>query len=253
MLALPRQLLGRPDRAILAGSLLLLAGLAALAIWVWQASPYGRYLHHETPALNLPLEVGLFSAGWLLMVVAMMLPTTIPLVATFAMFVSRRRRPGILVALLVAGYIATWSAFGAAAFVADRVLHALVVSIPLLATHPQLVIAATLALAGAWQFSSLKYRCLDECRSPLGFVINRWQGRSPRGESFRLGVAHGLFCIGCCWSMMLVMFGLGMGNLAWMLGFGGIMAVEKNVAWGRRVSRPLGVLLVMAAVLAVAG
>jgi predicted metal-binding membrane protein len=253
VLLLPRQFQGRPDRAILAAALLLLAALASFAIWVWQASPYGRYLHHETPTMELPLEVGLFAAGWLLMVVAMMLPTTIPLVGTFAMFVSRRSRHGRLVGLLVAGYVATWSAFGVAAFLADRLLHATVEAVPFLAAHPQLILAATLGLAGAWQFSALKYRCLDECRSPLGFVLNRWHGIAPGSEAFRLGVAHGLFCIGCCWSMMLVIFGLGMGNLAWMLAFGGVMAIEKNAAWGRQISRPLGVLLVVAAVLAVAG
>ena len=253
MLLLPRQFHGRPDRAILAAALLLLAALASFAILAWQASPYGRYLHHETPTVELPLEVGLFAVGWLLMVVAMMLPTTIPLVGTFAMFVSRRPQRGQLVSLLLAGYVATWSAFGVAAFLADRLLHATVAAVPFLAAHPQVILAATLGLAGAWQFSSLKYRCLDECRSPLGFVLNRWQGVAPGSEAFRLGVAHGLFCIGCCWSLMLVIFGLGMGNLAWMLAFGGVMAIEKNAAWGRRISRPLGVLLVVAAVLAVAG
>jgi predicted metal-binding membrane protein len=252
VLLFSRQFHGRPDRAILTAALLLLAAIASIAIWTWQASPYGRYLHHETPTVELPLEVGLFTAGWLLMVVAMMLPTTIPLVGTFAMFVSRRSRRGQLVGLLVAGYVATWSVFGLAAFLADRMLHATVAAVPFLAAYPQLILAATLGLAGAWQFSALKYRCLDECRSPLGFVLNRWQGVAPGKEAFRLGVAHGLFCIGCCWSLMLVTFGLGMGNLAWMLVFGGVMAIEKNASWGRRISRPLGGLLVLAAVVAVA-
>ena len=68
-----------------------------------------------------------------------------------------------------------------------------------------------------------------------------------------MGIAHGLFCVGCCWSLMLVMFAVGLGSLAWMLVLGIVMAIEKNVAWGRRLSRPLGVVLILAAVLAVSG
>jgi len=244
----------RRDRAILVGSLGLLAGIAALAIWLWQSSAYGRYLHH-TGGDDAPLviEVSLFALGWVLMIVAMMLPTSIPLVTTFAALVRRRPQPASLVGTLLLGYLVMWSAFGVIAYVADRGIHAAVDALPWLAEHPQLIAGATLAIAGLWQFSPLKYRCLDECRSPLGFVMNRWRGLRPMNEAFRLGVAHGLFCIGCCWSMMLVMFGLGLGSLAWMLALGAVMAIEKNAPWGRRISRPLGFLLILAAVAAIAG
>jgi len=244
----------RRDRAILIGSLGLLAGIAALAIWLWQSSAYGRYLHH-TGGGDAPLvmEVSLFAAGWLLMIVAMMVPTSIPLVVTFAALVRRRPHPARLIAGVLLGYLVMWSAFGVIAYVGDRGVHAAVDALPWLADHPQLIAGATLAIAGLWQFSPLKYRCLDECRSPLGFVMNRWRGVRPTSEAFRLGVAHGLFCIGCCWSMMLIMFGLGLGSLAWMLALGAVMAVEKNAPWGRRISRPLGFLLILAAVAAIAG
>lgn len=241
----------RHDHAILAGSIALLALAAAAAIWVWQASPYGRYLHHAGDGIAPALEMGLFALGWLLMIVAMMLPTTVPLVAAFAALTSRRSNRLTLVALVVLGYLAAWSTFGVAAWVADRGIHAGVEAIPLLRTYPQLVIGATLALAAGWQVSPLKRRCLDECRSPLTFVLRRWQGNAPRREAIRLGVAHGVFCIGCCWALMLVMFGVGMGNLAWMLVLGAVMAIEKNAPWGRRMTRPLAVVLVLAAIAAV--
>ncbi len=83
--------------------------------------------------------------------------------------------------------------------------------------------------------------------------MNRWQRLAPRREAFRLGVAHGLFCIGCCWSMMLVMFGLGLGNLAWMLVLGGVMAIEKNAPGVAGSARPLGVAARRRRRLAVAG
>ena len=84
---------------------------------------------------------------------------------------------------------------------------------PWLADHPQLILGATLLVAGLWQFSPLRDRCLEECRSPLGFVVNRWRGTRRAARGVAMGIAHGPFCIGCCWSLMLVMFGVGLGSL----------------------------------------
>jgi predicted metal-binding membrane protein len=83
--------------------------------------------------------------------------------------------------------------------------------------------------------------------------MNRWQGTAERREALRMGVAHGLFCVGCCWSLMLVMFAVGLGSLAWMLVLGVVTAVEKNATWGRRLSRPLGVVLLLAGLSVVNG
>jgi predicted metal-binding membrane protein len=187
------------------------------------------------------------------MIVAMMLPSSVPLVLVFAGVVRRRPRPGLLVTLLLAGYLAVWSAFGAAAWLLDRGIHAAVDAWPWLAEHPQLIIGSTLLVAGLWQFSPIRDRCLDECRSPFGFVVNRWRAQSIRRESFLMGVAHGAFCVGCCWSLMLVMFGVGLGSVSAMLVLGGLTAIEKNLPWGRRLTRPLGIVLVLIAVSVVAG
>ena len=241
----------RRDRAILAAALGALAIAAWLTLWVWEGSPYGHYLHHSDGGL-VPVEASLFAVGWMLMIVAMMLPSSLPLVVTFSALVGRRRRPGQLVVLLLAGYLLVWGAFGLAAWIADRGIHAAVDALPWLAEHPQIIIATTLAAAGLWQFSPLRDRCLDECRSPLGFVLNRWRGTSERREALTMGIAHGAFCVGCCWSLMLVMFGVGLASLSAMLVLGAITAVEKNLPWGRRISRPLGVILILAAVYAIA-
>jgi predicted metal-binding membrane protein len=243
----------RRDQAILGGLLVALAASAWLALWVWGASPYGRYLHHEGGLGPLPLEASLFAAGWVLMIVAMMLPSSVPLVMTFGALVRRRRRPGMLVALLLVGYLVVWGAFGLAAWLLDRGIHGAVDALPWLAAHPQLILGSTLLIAGLWQFSPLRARCLDECRSPLGFVVNRWRGISERRESLAMGIAHGAFCVGCCWSLMLVMFGVGLANVAAMLVLGGITAVEKNLPSGHRLTRPVGVALVLAGLLALAG
>src|SRR5919106_1506478 len=236
---------GRRDRTILAGSLVALAAIAWLSMWLWASSPYGRYLHHEGGIAPWPVEATLFSLGWLLMIVAMMLPSSIPLAMTFAAIVGRRRRPRRLVAVLLLGYLAVWAGFGLAAWIFDRAVHAAVDTVPWLAAHPQLIVAATLLAAGLWQFSPVRDRCLEECRSPLGFVMNRWRGLAERTEAFSMGIAHGAFCVGCCWSLMLVMFGVGLGSVTAMLALGGLTAIEKNLPSGRRLTRPSGVALVL--------
>ena len=245
------------DRAILTGSLVAITGLAWVALWLWEGSPYGHYLHHESAgsvgaSASVAVGAAAFTVGWTLMIIAMMLPSSVPLVVTFGALVGRRARPGRLVVLLLLGYLLVWGAFGFAAWAADRGVHAAVEALPWLSEHPQVILGVTLLAAGLWQFSPLRDRCLDECRSPLGFVLNRWRGVSERREALAMGLAHGAFCVGCCWSLMLVMFGVGISSLTAMLVLGGLTAIEKNLPQGRRLTRPLGLVLVLAAVYAMA-
>jgi predicted metal-binding membrane protein len=104
--------------------------------------------------------------------------------------------------------------------------------------------AAVLAAAGLFQWSALKYRCLDQCRTPFVFVGARWHGTSPASDAFRIGLDHGIFCVGCCWALMLLMFVVGTGNVGWMLALAAVMAAEKNFPGGRRLRTPLGLGLI---------
>lgn len=225
--------------------------LAWLTLAVWERSAYGRYLKHtelahfETAPDAWPLvaQASAYVAGWTLMTVAMMLPTALPLIETFRRLTRERADRGTLVALLVLGYLALWSAFGVGAHLFDLALHELHHESAWLQAHPWVFSAGILLAAGAFQFSALKYRCLDECRSPLGFVMRHWQGSSERFHAFVLGAHHGLFCVGCCWALMLLMFAIGTGSVGWMLVLGAVMAIEKNMPWGRKLSRPVGVVL----------
>jgi len=246
-------------RKVFLGSMGSLILLAWLILWLWGQSPYGRYLNHEQlgdigfdGAGSILLAVTLYVAGWTLMTVAMMLPTTLPLLEIFRRLTARRSDRLQLLALLIAGYLAVWTGFGFAAHGADWLLHEVVERSFWLESHAWIIGAATLLLAGAFQFSRLKYRCLDKCRAPLSFVMERWRGSRDERNAFLLGVNHGIFCVGCCWALMLLMFGVGVGNLGWMLALGAVMAIEKNLPWGRKLSAPLGVaLLVWGAVIAV--
>jgi predicted metal-binding membrane protein len=219
-----------------------------LALWAWGESPYARFLDHrnlDAVRGDEPL-LAVFVAGWLVMIVAMMLPTSLPLIMLFATMVRRRMDRRRLMALLVIGYLSIWTLFGILVHLGDTVIHATVALSPWLQAHAWLIAAATLLTAGAYQFTPLKYRCLEQCRSPLMFITNRWRGRHDHGQAFLLGVQHGMFCLGCCWSLMLVMFAVGMGSLAWMLALGAVMAAEKNAPWGRRLAAPLGIGLLLA-------
>ncbi|WP_273841905.1 DUF2182 domain-containing protein [Rubrobacter calidifluminis] len=230
--------------------------LAWLALWLWSASPYAPYLNHEELGhlvlggiggrfvLEYALLLALFVSGWMLMIVAMMLPTSLPLVLLFERFTHQRSDHLLLIALLLCGYISVWTLFGALAFFNDLFIHEAVEHTSWLEANSWVIGAGTLMLAGVYQFAPLKYRCLERCRSPLSFIAEHWRGRREAPHAFLLGVHHGLFCLGCCWSLMLVMFAVGAGNLLWMVLLGAVMGVEKNVSWGRRISAPVGVALI---------
>lgn len=221
---------------------------------LWSASPWRGWLDHggwgDTLALS-PLcravpggewVVPALAAGvaWLLMIAAMMVPTALPLVGQFRRVVAGRPAAGRLVALVLAGYAVAWMAFGVAAHAADTALRSAAAASPELPGRAWMIGAAVLALAGLFQFSALKYRCLERCRTPFGFVNARWRGRNPPVEAFRVGLDHGAFCVACCWALMLVTFVVGMGNPGWMLAIAAAMAIEKNLPGGHRIRTPLG-------------
>jgi predicted metal-binding membrane protein len=247
----------------------LLAALVALAwaaLWAWAASPYARYLDHAgwtaegpvallcaaIPAGTLVVPAALAGLAWVLMIAAMMLPTALPLFDAFDRLAADRPDRPHLLALLGLGYVTAWGGFGVVAHALHGLLLATVDSVPVLSRHAWLIGSATIAGAGAFQFSRLKHRCLDKCRSPLSFVIEHWRGRQQARQAFVLGAHHGLFCVGCCWALMLLMFVVGAGNLGWMLLLAALMAIEKNLPWGRRLSAPLGFALLGWAALLVA-
>jgi predicted metal-binding membrane protein len=235
----------RPFIAVLVS----LVALAWLGLLAWGRSPYGRFLSHEAIGDADGLSLGyagvaaFFIAAWVLMTIAMMLPTVFPLMLLFRRFVASRASSGLLITMLLLGYVLTWALFGAVAHVADLGVHTAVSRSHWLADRSWVLAAGTFVAAGTYQFTPLKYFCLDKCRSPYSFIVEHWRGASPMVDALWLGVHHGIFCVGCCWSLMLLMFAVGTGNAGWMLALGSVMAVEKNLPRGRDLSTPLGILL----------
>lgn len=239
MWAAPRDDHNRSFIALMAA----LIALAWLALWVHGS--HGPETFDGGAALAL-----VFVAGWTVMIVAMMLPTSLPLISLFRFVTRQRPDRAWLVALLVTGYLIVWTLFGVAVYFGGWVLFQAVERSAWIEANIGVLGAGVLVLAGLYQFTPLKHKCLDKCRSPLSFVMEHWRGKREASHAFRLGVHHGLFCVGCCWSLMVLMFAVGGVSLAgavslgWMLVLGALMAVEKNVSWGKKISAPLGVVLV---------
>jgi len=218
-------------------------GAWALAV-VAESTGKAQLLHHDALIQgNLPFLVALllFLVAWQVMVAAMMLPSTLPMVRMFRVASAKQDRPGAVLAAFVGGYVVVWTVFGAAAFVGDLGLHRTVDALPWLQSRPWLVSGAILAVAGGFQFTDLKDRCLDKCRHP-GVYLMRHYGRGV-DTAFRIGRGHGLFCLGCCWALMLMMFAAGVANLPWMAVLTGVMFYEKAGQRGRAVTPYVGMAL----------
>jgi predicted metal-binding membrane protein len=228
---------------------LVTAGAWALAIGAEVAGHGGAFGHDALieGGLPLPAALALFVLSWQVMLAAMMLPSSVGMLRAFGRLADREPDPARSKAAFVAAYAFVWTEFGFVAFAGDGVLHRAVDASPWLSAHEWLIGGGVLLVAGAFQFSSLKDRCLTECRTPVGFLMERY--RPGVRAAFRVGVSHGVSCVGCCWALMLVGFAAGAGNLLWMAVLTTVMVVERSTSRGRAVVRPVGVALVALAAL----
>jgi predicted metal-binding membrane protein len=180
---------------------------------------------------------------WAMMAMAMMLPSAAPMLSTYAQLADTaagKGEPAAPVWLLAAGYLAVWLAFAALASVLQVALS-LAGSLTAAGTPATASLAGSVLLAAAvYQFTPAKHACLVRCRNPFVYFFGHWTS-TWRGV-FRIGVAQGLFCLGCCWALMTVMFAVGVMNLVWIAFLGALMVIEKTVANGW-ISRAIGVLL----------
>jgi predicted metal-binding membrane protein len=200
-----------------------------------QATGAAEVVHHDGVVADGPPPAGavlLFLAGWQVMIAAMMLPSSLPLVRMFAAASARAPGRGRALAAFLGAYALIWTTFGALAFAADAGLHALVHASHWLERHEWAIGPSVLILAGAFQFTSLKDACLRACRHPSSFIHRHY--RRGTTAAFRVGARHGLFCVGCCWALMLVMFALGVASLIWMALLTALMVHEKTRPTGAR-------------------
>ena len=184
------------------------------------------------------MPVSIFVTGWVVMMAAMMLPAVVPVVMVVARWSRSQRQPQYRLVGFVAGYLLVW---GMAGFLYHLLIEMFAASAP--SSEGGVRIAASvLLLAGIYQFSPLKDRCLTACRAPLGFLMTHG-GRMARGTIgyIDVGARHGLFCLGCCWMLMVVLVLLGVMNIFWMLLVAGFIFVEKVARFGEGIAKLTGV------------
>lgn len=188
-----------------------------------------------------------FASFWPAMVLAMMLPSNVPMLNAFLGADGGRDRPSTTVAFL-ASYVVVWTAFGAAAFVADMGVHSLVHSWHWLHEHEWAILAATLAVVGAFQLVPAKRRYLEQCR----YLTNRIARHPGKGwvDASVQGLRYGKCELSCCWALMLLMFATGH-TLAWLLVLTGAVLAEKILPRGELLAQLTGTVLVIASCLLV--
>ena len=227
-----------------------IAAAWGLSAWA-EVSGAAAQLHHHTlyeSGRPLWLSALLVLGAWQVMTAAMMLPSSLGFIRMYAATASNAPDFPRALALFLVAYFGVWSAFALAAFGGDMMLHHAVDALPWLGAHPQTIAAGTLALAGIYQLTPLKDACLKACRNPGMYLTRHYQRGVLNG--MRLGLGHALFCLGCCWALMLVMFAAGVAHLAWMGVLAVVMLVEKAMPNGDRLVAPVGAALGVLALLA---
>lgn len=218
------------------GSWLVGGGLLAVTLVAWAGLLAAAAIGGSLPGLpGLPAFLG----AWGLMMMAMMLPSAAPLVLLY-----RSAGPGGRAAhtvWLVAGYLLTWLAVGVPVYLAQQALALAAEASMAVADAVPYGVAAVLATAGAYQLTPLKDYCLRQCRSPLDFLVQRWRGGAV--GAWRLGVEHGLYCLGCCWGLMAVLVAAGAMGLAWVTLIALLVFAEKLLPGGRRLAVGTGLAL----------
>jgi predicted metal-binding membrane protein len=230
----------QPWRALAILALALLGWLLLVWLVVEMDHPIAQLTMPDSSRWSAANVVAIW-VMWSVMMAAMMLPSALPMIVTFAYLSARNSEPQRGYAF-VAAYLAVWFAFSALATATEWVLQAIDWINPMIVSTSKALTAALLLIAGVYQFSPLKRACLARCRTPLGFLVGEW--RPGLRGAFGMGVRHGLFCLGCCWALMALLFVGGVMNLAWVAALAVAVAIEKLVARGERVATILGLALI---------
>jgi predicted metal-binding membrane protein len=189
---------------------------------------------------------GLAFLMWGVMMVGMMLPSAAPMILLYARVARQAAGTGKVFApagFFALGYVLTWTAVSAVAAAAQLLLIHAGLLTPMLVSNSSALSGVLLLAAGAYQLLPFKDLCLTECRSPLFFVQRHGGFKGSVSGAMKLGVRHGLYCVGCCWVLMTLLFVGGVMNLAWIAGLSVLVLLEKVAPQGRLLSRVLGLAL----------
>jgi len=239
--------------------LIVIVALTGITLLVWGYMVYeARAMYHtgvcccagmkmsgpDTSVWNPATLFPLFLM-WSEMMAAMMIPSAAPMILTFAMVQRKRReqeRPFVPTGIFLLGYLAVWTAFSAAAAIAQWILHTQALLSPMMVSTSPLLGGIILIAAGIFQWTPLKNACLTHCRSPLSFLLAGW--REGKFGALSMGLQHGVYCTGCCWFLMALLFVAGVMNLWWIAIIAVFVLLEKVVPKGLFVGKTAGIFLV---------
>ncbi len=228
------------ERNLIIVTLLTLAA-GAWALMAWQASR----VDDEMTGLTMGMAAPVFLGIWISMMTAMMFPTAMPMILTFARVQSgkaARGKAAVPVSIFVAAYLAVWIVFGALAFVAASAGEDVANRSMWLMNNAPRIGGAVLIISGIYQLSPLKRVCLSTCRSPMSWMLHSW--RDGTSGALRMGLEHGMYCLGCCWLLFVILFPLGMMNIAAMALITVLIFAEKSLPISRHAMTFAAVLLV---------
>jgi predicted metal-binding membrane protein len=240
------------DRHIVIGGLV----IVGLASWLYILTGAGMDMGEKSTMSGgaittmtsawTPAYFALMLVMWWVMMVAMMLPSAAPMVLVFATVNRKSREQGrayVPTGFFSAGYLVAWGGFSLVAVVLQWGLERLALLSPMMQTTSVYLGAALLIGAGIYQLTPLKQACLRHCRSPIDFIAHHW--RKGRSGAFRMGLEHGLFCLGCCWVLMSLLFYGGVMNLWWIGSLAFYVLLEKVAPAGPHLGRYTGALLIV--------
>jgi len=233
------------ERSLILGGLLILSALA-WALLIWQS----RMMSNQAMGLTMGMSALLFIAIWIAMMIAMMFPTAAPMILMFSKISASKRkqeRPFVPTWVFVSAYLLVWSLCGVVAYLLALGIEQVAAQSMWLMGNAARLGGVVLLVAGLYQLSPLKNICLSKCRTPLQFILSSWH--DGYGGAFRMGLEHGAYCLGCCWLLFVILFPLGIMNLAVMALLTALIFAEKALPVGRQISLLAGVGLIVYGVL----
>jgi predicted metal-binding membrane protein len=225
----------------------LILGLLLLAAVAWAVTGDRMAGMDAGPGTDLG-GLGFWLTAWVVMMAAMMFPSTAPMVVMFARIQEGKRRKGQpaeagATAIFVGGYLLTWAAAGLTAYALFEIGRSLDLGFLAWDSGGPYVAGGVVLAAAIYQFTPLKDVCLRHCRSPMTFLLMHW--RSGRIGALRMGIEHGGWCVGCCWALMAALFALGVMSIGWMVLVAAMIALEKLLPWKAVANRSVAALLVV--------
>jgi predicted metal-binding membrane protein len=235
-----------------AAVILLVVTLLGWVFLVWavvdMTTPLAQLMMPMDPSWSVGNFLAVFMM-WSAMMMAMMLPAAAPMILTFISLCRQKHLSGHAWIFVIA-YLVIWSAFSAGSTALHWGLQTTSLITPMMTSKSIWLTGILLVIAGAVQFTPLKEVCLRHCRTPMGFLLTEW--RNGATGAWRMGIKHGLFCLGCCWALMGLLFVAGVMNLAWVAALTAAIVIEKLHPAGVTIGKYLGALLIVTGIVQIA-